>query len=96
MNQPLTDPDAWRGPVNSVLYAIQFAPELDHAKAVELAVAIQAQRVLKGGASLYRAAIRDALTQGEPLGSEIPTEHAEPNLRAFLEDLYDCLSDHQN
>jgi hypothetical protein len=96
MDQRPADPDDWRGPVNSVLYTIQFTPELDHTKAVELAGAIQAQRVLRGDPSLYRTAIRDALAQGEPLGNEIPTEHAEPDLRAFLQDLHDTLGEHQN
>ena len=63
---------------------------------MELASAIQARRALKGGVDLYWAAIRDALAQGDPLGNEIPTEHTEPDLRTFFQDLHDTLNDHQN
>lgn len=87
-----TDGTQWRGPVNEILYGIQFTPVLDDAVVEKIAVAMIDGRYFGSGAAVYASAIHRALAQDGTLDQVVGTPHGEERLRAFLTRLGSRLS----
>lgn len=74
----------WRGPINQILYGIQFTRELDGTQASQIAEAMAARRYFRDGPQVYLQAIRSSRTYTGPLNDEIETPHSESAIRSFL------------
>jgi hypothetical protein len=74
----------WRGPINQILYGIQFTSTLDSTMASQMAEAMVARRYFRDGPQLYLQAIRSSRTYAGPLNDEIETPHSEDAIRSFL------------
>lgn len=74
----------WAGPINGILYCVQFSRSLDGSEADRISDMIMAGRGLPGGTEVYAEAIRRALAQDGPLNSFMETPHTESQLREFL------------
>lgn len=81
----------WRGGINTILYVLIYAGQLDEQQVARVADMIIEQRALPGGPAPYLQAIEDALASGDEVSSGIDTPHSEQEFRDFLTRLADRL-----
>ena len=88
----VVDEQQWRGTVNGVLYQTQFAPTLDDDELVATgATQLVEQPLFEQPPEVTLAALRAALSSGQPLTGGIPQPHDEASVRTFLTRLADRL-----